>query len=65
VCPENAAVDLVVSPAEVLDEEESAAVLAARPQAELGEETVAKLRRSGLDYAPRLIARNLRVLIEG
>jgi epoxyqueuosine reductase len=64
-CPENAVVDLVISPAEVLGEEESAAVLAARLPAELGEQTVAKLRRSGLDYAPDLIARNVRALIEG
>ena len=65
VCPENAAVDLVVAPAEAFDEEESAAILSARPHTELSEGTLAKMRRSGLDYAPQLIARNLRTLIDG
>jgi len=64
-CPENATVDLAVAPAELFDEEESAAILAARTEGEVGEGTAEKLRRSGLDYAPRLMARNIRALVEG
>jgi epoxyqueuosine reductase len=62
-CPENAAVDLHIAPAEVFDEAESAAILAATPSGELAEETREKLARCGLDYSPKLIARNLRALI--
>lgn len=62
-CPEDAAVDLVVAAAEVFDEGESAAILAAAPAGELPAGTRAKLERCGLDYEPQLIARNLRALI--
>ncbi|NLE22675.1 MAG: 4Fe-4S binding protein [Actinobacteria bacterium] len=62
-CPENAGVDLVVAPAEVFDDDETAAVLAATPAEELGAATRDKLCRCGLDYSPTLIARNLRVLL--
>ena len=60
-CPENAAVELQVAPAEVFDEEESTAILAASsaPNAETRE----KLARCGLDYSPALIARNLHALL--
>jgi epoxyqueuosine reductase len=63
VCPENASVDLVVAPPEEFDEAETAAILAGTPAEELGAETVARLRRCGLDYDPALIARNLRALL--
>ena len=62
-CPENASVGLVVAPAEVFDAAESAAVLAATPAGELPPATREKLERCGLDYDPRLIARNLRALV--
>ncbi len=62
-CPENATVDLRVSPAEVFDEAETAAILAGTLGAELAAETREKLARCGLDYSPALIARNLRALI--
>jgi epoxyqueuosine reductase len=65
VCPENATVDLVVDAPELFDEEESAAILAATPPAELAAGTVEKVRRCGLDYDPQLIARNLRLVISG
>lgn len=64
VCPENAAVELVVQAAEVFDERESAAILAADVTA-LGPVTRGKLARCGLDYSATLIARNLRALIGG
>jgi epoxyqueuosine reductase len=64
-CPENAAVDLVVAPAEVFDEAESAAILAAAPTHALDTRTREKLARCGLDYAPALIARNLHALLDG
>ena len=64
VCPENAGVDLVVAPAEVFDEAESAAILAAA-SGELTGPTSEKLRRCGLDYDPRLITRNLHALLAG
>lgn len=64
-CPENAAVDLVVAPAEVFDEAESEAILAATPATGLPDDTRARLKRCGLDYDPRLIARNLRALLRG
>lgn len=63
-CPENAFVDLVVSPAEVFDDAETAAILAATPAGELGAATRDKLSRCGLDYSPTLIARNLRALLD-
>jgi len=63
VCPENADVDLVVEPAVVFDEGESAAILTGTVSAGLAPATFAKLERSGLDYSPELIARNLRALI--
>ena len=63
-CPENAVVDLRVAPAEVFDEAESAAILAAAPTAELAAATREKLARCGLDYSPALIARNLHALID-
>jgi len=62
-CPENAGVDLVVAPAEVFDEQETAAILAATPADEVAAETREKLVRCGLDYSPALIARNLRALL--
>ncbi len=62
-CPENAGVELHVAPAEVFDEAESAAILAAAPTEELGAATREKLARCGLDYSPALIARNLHALI--
>lgn len=61
-CPENAAVDLVVAPAEIFDETESVALLAGTPHDDLPAATLTKLRRCGLDYAPDLMARNLRAL---
>ena len=65
VCPENAGVDLVVAPAEVFDEAESAAILAGAPAADLPAPTREKLRRCGLDYEPLLIARNIHALLAG
>jgi len=62
-CPENAGVELRIAPAEVFDEAESAAILAATPAEELGAATRQKLARCGLDYSPALIARNLHALI--
>jgi epoxyqueuosine reductase len=62
-CPENAGVELRVAPAEVFDEAESAAILAATPAEELATATREKLARCGLDYSPALIARNLHALI--
>lgn len=62
-CPENAAVELMVSPAEVFDEDESAAILASTTTGRLAPETRGKLERCGLDYSPTLIARNLPALI--
>jgi epoxyqueuosine reductase len=64
-CPENAVVDLLVAPAEVFDEDESAAILAATPGDGFATGTREKLDRCGLDYSPALIARNLRALIRG
>ena len=62
-CPENAAVELRIAPAETLDERETAAVLAATPGDELPAATREKLERCGLDYSPALIARNLHALL--
>ena len=62
-CPENTGVELRIAPAEVFDEEESAAILAAAPAAKLARATREKLARCGLDYSPALIARNLGALI--
>jgi epoxyqueuosine reductase len=64
VCPENATVDLRVASAEVFDEAESAAILAATPSDGLARRTLEKLARCGLDYSPGLIARNLRALLD-
>jgi epoxyqueuosine reductase len=61
-CPENAGVELRVAPAEVFDDEESAAILAATVD-KLAAATREKLARCGLDYSPALIARNLGALI--
>ena len=61
--PRTLGVDLVVAPAEEFDAEESAAILAATPSADLPAGTRAKLERCGLDYDPQLIARNLHALI--
>ncbi|MEI6448678.1 MAG: 4Fe-4S double cluster binding domain-containing protein [Actinomycetes bacterium] len=63
VCPENAAVELAAEPPVELDEQESAAILAATAGSELAAATLAKLERCGLDYSPELIARNLRALL--
>ena len=63
VCPENAAVELLVEPPERFDADETAAILAGDDRAELGLATRAKLERCGLDYSPALIARNLRALL--
>jgi epoxyqueuosine reductase len=63
-CPENAGVDLAVAPAEVFDERETRALLAATPVGEADAETRGKLARCGLDYSPALIARNLRALFD-
>lgn len=62
-CPENAAVELRIAPAEALDERETAAVLAAAPGDRLPAATREKLERCGLDYSPTLIARNLHALL--
>lgn len=62
-CPENAAVELRIAPAETFDERETAAVLAATPRDELPAATREKLERCGLDYSPALIARNLHALL--
>jgi epoxyqueuosine reductase len=62
-CLENAGVELLIAPAELFDEAESAAILAATPPDQLGEATVEKLSRCGLDYSPSLIARNLHALL--
>jgi epoxyqueuosine reductase len=62
-CPENAGVELRVSPPEVFDEWETAAVLAGTPAGELPATTREKLGRCGLDYSPALIARNLHALL--
>lgn len=64
VCPENAAADLLVAPAEIFDEDESAPILTATPPHELALTTRDKLARCGLDYSPALIARNLHALID-
>ena len=63
VCPENADVELAVSPAETFDERETAAILAATSRSELAAGTRAKLERCGLDYSPDLIARNVGALL--
>jgi len=78
VCPENARVPLVRATPERFDEEETAAILAAGDaetaaglDADAGDEarptlspiTREKLARCGLDYAPALIARNIRALL--
>jgi epoxyqueuosine reductase len=62
-CPENAAVELRIAPAETFDEREAAAVLAATPGEGLPPATREKLERCGLDYSPALIARNLNALL--
>ena len=63
VCPENAPVTLRVEPPQLFDETESAAILAAAEPSSLAPETRAKLAACGLDYAPPIIARNLRALL--
>jgi epoxyqueuosine reductase len=62
-CPENAGVELRIAPAEMFDEAETAAILAATPAQRLPAATRDKLVRCGLDYSPALIARNLHALI--
>ena len=64
-CPVNATVELQVAPAERFDEAETEAILAAEPVEARAAETQAKLERCGLDYSPELMARNLRLLLEG
>jgi epoxyqueuosine reductase len=64
-CPENAVVDLAVEAPEEFDEKETAAILRAAPLEEYSADARARLRRSGLDYSPAIIARNLCLLIEG
>jgi epoxyqueuosine reductase len=63
VCPENAIVTLRVEPPQLFDDTESAAILAAAQSSSLAPETRAKLAACGLDYAPVIIARNLRALL--
>jgi epoxyqueuosine reductase len=63
VCPENADVNLVTTPPEQFDDDETAAILNATPHTELAAATLAKLERCGLDYSPQLIARNLAALL--
>ena len=62
VCPENAAVELLVEPPERFDGAETAAILAG-DQTRLTAGTREKLRRCGLDYSATLIARNIRALL--
>ena len=62
-CPENATVELRVSPPQVFDEAESAAILDATPPSGFSAATREKLATSGLDYSPALIARNVRALL--
>jgi epoxyqueuosine reductase len=62
-CPENAGVELRVAAPESFDAAETAAILAATPADALSAETREKLSRSGLDYSPALIARNLAALL--
>jgi epoxyqueuosine reductase len=64
-CPENAGVELDVAPTEEFDQHETAAVLDATTGGGLPAATRGKLERSGLDYSPVLIARNLRALLGG
>jgi epoxyqueuosine reductase len=73
-CPENVRVELVQAAPEWFDEEETAAILAAEHLVDEGAEerwpgvsaaTLKKLERCGLDYSPKVIARNIRVLLEG
>jgi epoxyqueuosine reductase len=64
VCPENADVELTVTPPGKFDKRETAAILAAE-RSQLAAVTLDKLERCGLDYSPGLIARNLRVLLHG
>ncbi len=63
VCPEDAVVDLRVTPPEVFDEAESRLILAAADAAALAAATREKLARCGLDYSAALVARNIRALI--
>lgn len=63
-CPENAAADLKVLPPERFDEEETEALLTGGAVEKRPAAMQARLRRCGLDYSPRLIARNLRLLLE-
>jgi epoxyqueuosine reductase len=60
-CPENAAVELLVTGPEMFDEQETAAILAA--SSDVSPATRAKLGRCGLDYSPALISRNLHALL--
>jgi epoxyqueuosine reductase len=62
-CPVNKKVELLVAEPEHFDEAETAAVLAARPAEELSARTIEKMTSCGLDYDPRLIARNLKLLL--
>jgi epoxyqueuosine reductase len=63
VCPVNAGHGPQEAPPERFDAQETAAILAATPSADLPERTRAKMRRCGLDYSAELIARNLRALL--
>jgi epoxyqueuosine reductase len=64
-CPVNASVELLVAPPERFDAAETEAILAAEPIGTRTAATQAKLERCGLDYSPELMARNLRLLLEG
>jgi len=67
-CPENHRVGLDEAEPEAFDEAETTAILAAEQSEEewagLESSTCEKLTRYGLDYAPAVVARNLRRLLE-
>ena len=62
-CPVNKKVELLIAEPERFDEAETAAILAPTPAEERSAETADKMARSGLDYDPELVARNLRLLL--
>jgi epoxyqueuosine reductase len=72
VCPENVHVELVQAAPEWFDERETAAILAAEGLADeaaegewpgVADATRQKLARCGLDYSPKVVARNIRLLL--
>lgn len=67
-CPENVRVHLVQAAPESFDEHETAAILAAEEAADewagLDDAAREKLARCGLDYSPRVVARNIRLLLD-